>query len=253
MPSESLRIKKSRSMLWSLYSLAVAGLFVYALLIFATTLNLWSHFSLETVPLILKLAIKSLSFSSLSVVLALPFCISITFLSLFYRHSKYANIMEAVLRFVDRAPYILYGLFFLILFNGHPWSLPVIAMMVVIPKLSYRWIKLSKRVTELQVDTLKSIGFDVWSLIKILYLKRFFKVYLGHLFSMLCFLFTLVTPFLCFMPLADQLPNHFSVQLFNLLGRGAEGTAGMVVVLLLIHCFRVWFDTQVFYQEVENG
>lgn len=253
MSSRAFRVKKSGSMLVSLYSLAgIAGL-GYLTLIFMVSFNLLSQFSLQSWDEVYILIKQSLNMIGVSLLIALPVTIAITFFIVSNFNSRLSYLLESILRMIDQAPLVIYGVVFLVLFSSQWWVLYVVGSMIVIPKLSYRWIKLSNMVQVSEIETVKSLGMNFWQIVKVLYLRRFIKMYLGHLSSVVCFLFGVVTPFICFIAYKEDYLGSFSVHLFNDLGRRSEKISLMITILLFIQAFRVWFDSKAIYHEVENG
>lgn len=251
--SRGLRIKKSRSMLVSLYTLSGLAALGYLSILIASLFFLVDGLNLGRWGEVLPLFVSSLSFILIAMLLSLPFALALSFYIVAHINSPRANWIEYILRTIDQAPILVMGLFVLTFVKEGWFPLYLVCSFIAVSKLSYRWIKLSNQIPRIQIETAQSLGMNIWQILHQVYLKKFFKMYVGHYFAVACFLFGVVTPFLCLISYNSLNLSLFSVQLFREMGIGSVNLSLMVFLLLTVHCVRLWFDSKAFYQETEHG
>ena len=253
MSKSGFRIKKSRSMMVSLYTLCGVALLIVATFMVTLMLHIAVHLGQADWSRLFDVFQHSFLSLSVAIVLALPFATAITSLSVLGASSRFAAPLSTLHRFLGQAPYLIYGLVFLILLGGGDWSSILALSFLSVTQLSRRWIGVSAQVQMIEVETMQSLGLNVFGLFVKLYLKRFFVAYLSHLFSVFFSLFVVVTPLICLQRAAEQVPSLVSIELFKSLGENSDQSASFAFVLLLVHGLKVILDYRTSFWEVEFG
>jgi hypothetical protein len=246
-----LRIKKSRSMMMSLYSLsgltfALALSFVVAMWIQVLRYlpgTLWSHW--------LDLFYQSFLLITQSLVYSFPVASSLTYLAVVGSTSKWASLLQEFLHRIEQSPTLLYGFIFLTAFGENSFSFVMGLSFLGVARLLSRWTKLSSQVTVMELESMLALGVSRLQIVYHLYAKRYFNLYLGHLFAVVCELFGLVTAFLCFFP--EFSSQYISLKLFADYSLETPQVAALALTLLCLHTLRFVLDRKTSYWEVEFG
>lgn len=253
MKSRAFRIKKSKSMLVSLYFLSVLSVIIYVFLFCTFLLNLVQETDLKGFSSLFFGLVQSVKVVFVPSLLVIPFCVFITFFAVDRRRSRLSSLVEKSIKLIDEAPLILYGLFFFLIVKNNFFALSIVVALIAALKLSRRWIHLSKKVSLNELETLKALGFDFLSIFRTLYIKRFHKEYLGHFIAVNCFLLTLLKPFLIFSPQYSRHNSLLTLELYKNLLENEGGTSLIILLLIGIYFVKVFCDGQMDYFEVENG
>ena len=253
MSKTGIRIKKSRSMMFSLY--AMSGLTLFLVLSFI--LDLWFQTLLhlrgqEWAPIVAPLT-NSLMVVAIAILLALPLAASLTMLNVIWDTTRWAPRFKKIVQSMEEAPVIIYGAFFLFIFNDFLVGLVLCLGLIACSRLALRWTLLSKKVSLLEMESMQALGLSVTQIIYHLYLKRFFKHYVWHFFAVCLDLFLLVTPVICLVGGRGEGDQLLSTQLLNSVFDDSMGPAPIALILLLFHGLRVLLDQATSYWEVEYG
>ena len=198
MSSRGQRLNKSQSMMFSLYTLSgLAFLVLGAFLVLAVFESL-QLLSFSVFLNTLETFYKSVGLTFLPMLISLPFVLSITFLVVSQSTSKFSIPVKSFMSWVEQAPRLLFGLIFLIFIGAGPMGYILSATAIVTAQLSRRWVHLALKVDQAQIDTIKSLGGDVWQILYFLFFKKSVFKFATHFFAVYFQIFVLVTPFLVF-------------------------------------------------------
>ncbi len=248
-----VRIKKSRSMMLSLYSLSGFA----SVLVFAFIATLWGR-SLGSLfdfrwHMINEVLQRSLLVQSVALCLAIPLAASLTYFSVFLRNTRKAPVYESCLRFVENLPVLILGVIFLVLLGGEYWSFVLTFILMAAAELNRRWKQVAFKVKVIEIESLQSMGAGVLQIVQVLYLKRYLKLFLAHLLAVFCKIFVVVTPVLCFVGFSSEQNHLLPTYLFVSVLAEAPYLSGLALIILLVHGLRVYIDQKTSFWEVDFG
>ncbi len=248
-----LRIKKSRSMMLSLYSLSGFA----SVLVFAFIATLWGR-SLASVfefqwPIINQILGRSILVQSSAILLAIPIAASLTYFSVLLRNTRKAAVFENCLQLVEKMPVLILGVIFLVLLGSGYWSFVFTFTLIATTELNRRWVQVAFKVKVIEIESLQSMGAGILQIIKVLYLKRYLKLFLSHLVAVFCKTFVLVTPVLCFIGFSSDQNHLLPTYLFVSVLAEAPFLSGLVLIILMVHWIRVIIDQKTSFWEVDFG
>lgn len=252
MSSIGFRVKKSRSILISLYSISgVAGL-VY-LLLFVFSLAYLLPRAVLTDSSMPNVFYQSIQLTWVALVLALPFAFVITTSILIEGDSKKTLITEKSLSLTYQFPFLLYGTAVLFIFGWSTKSYLFILWLLAVGLLSKRWIHLSRKINVNELEAALSLGMNFVEVLGVIYMGQFFYKYLAHGFVVFCDLLFMVTPFLCIAFYQQSEAPLIAVELFKRIGAGSGDLALFVFIFCIIHLLKFVTDQRISYVEVEHA
>lgn len=253
MPRLYFSLKRKRSLMLSLYALSSLTAIGYGLLMLGSLVHLLRNSSVGAVAKFFPILANNLALIGLAMVLSLPFALAITIVVVSRMNHTVSSFFRKALLWIDQAPILLFGLFFMVQMGERPFALILTYTVIAVVKISKRWIGLSKTVSGLQLDAASSLGMSRRQILVILYLRLLLKCYVFHFLAVVCLLFTLFTPFLVFYT-SSVGPSHLiSLELFRRLGQDPKQTASIVFLILIAHLMKVVFDLQAVPKRAENG
>ncbi|MEM7646980.1 MAG: hypothetical protein AAF203_08730 [Pseudomonadota bacterium] len=246
----SSRVKKSRSILWTLYSLSGMAVFLYSTLFFFYAFFIVQNWSFDEGNW-LPIVGSSLSIAGFSILMALPFA-ALILLSLLYREGgQSSQVILNLLQLVDKTPILLYGTFFLFFIGPTRWSALFTLTVIGAFQLASRWYHLTLKVSASEIETAQSLGMSFRDRFITLFLLPRFKWFLAHMTSVFCNLTFVVTPLVClrFFDGADR--EILALRLFRNLGAVNTETSGLLVVILLLYTLKHVIDRRMGFERLE--
>lgn len=252
MSSRGQRLTKSHSMMLSLYGLSGLSFAVLLTFFLVVVVYGFKSFSGLGLQLVFEKGVFVLFNSLLPMLISLPIVLSITFLVVSHSPSRLARPIRLFMYWVGQAPTLLFGFFFFAFFGSTPLSFVLASTALAVAHLSRRWIHLSQKVSLTQVESIKSLGGNVWQILYFLFVKKYFKKFLIHFFAVYFYLFVLVTPFLC---IYDGWSGGYlpAVELYNAISTRSDSTLGLALVIVIAHMIRFCLDHLTSFWEVEYG
>ncbi len=253
MSKTGIRTKKSRSMMFSLYSLSsVAVLLIMSFVgtLWFQTLALLKTFDWVLLGSVLK---STLWVHSLAMLIALTMASSLTYLAAIWSNTRWYPYFSSCIAMIEGAPLLIFGLALFCLLGKTTTALALTFAMIGSTQLTRRWVGVVKKVKRIEIESMQSVGMGLLNIVYSLYVRRFFPVFLSHLISVFCNLFVLVTPVLCFVEVQPDRQSLLALQLLVSVMDSSSLAASLAMVLLLIHGLRVYLDQKTAYWEVEYG
>ncbi len=250
--TQQMRIGKSHSLLLSLYSLAFLCGIVYLLLSLLTVGHVLTDVSVGQFSIALKTLRSTVYFVLPSLLISLPFAISLTFIIVSDRYPFWTQVLSSVLTGLSEFPLLLFGLSSILILQASFLSFLLVFTIIAVTRLTSRWVNLLSRVHSLQLESAKALGLNVYHIVFHIYWRRFYKTIFYHTFSVFFILLGLVTPFVGLGFFSEKSQILLASQLFFNLGDPEMSLSVIFLVLLFFHCLRLFFDHQSELSEVDN-
>jgi len=249
----SSKIRSNTSTLISLYALGTFALFFYFMIAVITLVHCFQ--SLEDIS---RIDFNSLIFWNILnlmglLLVSLPFAIAISVYLLANKNQKDFPYFRYIYDFIYRMPILLWSLFFVLIFNTTMLAYLSIVFILAVTKLVHRWVGQSKNVSELDVQTAKSLGLNDWQIVYWLYIQKNMGSYILHALAVLCFLATIISPYLILNSELKLEENILSLNLYKAIETSDGVISYLFVFILCLHLFKRFLDSSINFVEVENG